>query len=298
MLLVYCKQPFSNNEVDFSYLDEYNTATDMGMECALVDYEELIHNNNASRSIKSVPVFDNIVDAIYRGWMLKPKFYELLYEALLKKNVKLINTPIEYMNCHYFPNSYKYIESMTPMSIWFDIEQYYNNFDNLLSKLSVFDDNPIIIKDYVKSRKHEWNDACYISRASNQDEVRRVTNNFVNRQGDELNGGLIYKRYIELEFMKNHSKSNMPLTKEFRIFVKNHKPVYIVDYWDEGTYGNEELPLAKFKDVFIRIKSNFFTVDVAKTSIGEWIIIEVGDGQVSGIPDNANILEFYKAVSS
>lgn len=32
----------------------------------------------------------------------------------------------------------------------------------------------------------------------------------------------------------------------------------------------------------------FVTTDLAMTSNGDWLVIEVGDGQVSGLPDSSN----------
>jgi len=52
--------------------------------------------------------------AIYRGWMLKPGIYESLYNTLLEKNLQLINSPVEYKNCHYLSESYQFIENFTP----------------------------------------------------------------------------------------------------------------------------------------------------------------------------------------
>jgi hypothetical protein len=37
-------------------------------------------------------------------------------------------------------------------------------------------------------------------------------------------------------------------------------------------------------------------MDIAKTKDGEWIIIELGDGQVSGLPDKVDRLQFYDLV--
>lgn len=296
MIIVYCKQPFSKNEVDHDYLEEYHTARDMGIKAVLLDFEALVYDNNVGQSLRSIPDYNEIVKAVYRGWMLKPEIYDLLYNALLKKNIKLINAPVEYRHCHHLPNSYKKIEGRTPKSVWFEIDRYENNFNGILEELKIFGDNPIMVKDYVKSRKHEWRDACYISSASNHSEVKRVTKNFVERQGKDINVGLVYRQFVQLEFMKNHSKSNMPLTKEYRLFVKDQKPMYVVNYWDEGTYDDEELPLGQFEDIFLKISSSFFTIDIAKATTGEWIIIEVGDAQVSGIPDNANVREFYNGL--
>lgn len=167
MIIIYCKQPFSKDEVDSDYLKEYHAATEKGIEAVLMDFEALVYDNNLGRSLRSIPHYKKRVKAIYRGWMLKPKTYEILYNALLEKNISLINTPEEYRNCHYLPSSYKEIEGRTPKSVWFNIDQYINNLDGILEKLRSFGDSPIIVKDYVKSRKHEWKDACYISSALN-----------------------------------------------------------------------------------------------------------------------------------
>ena len=85
----------------------------------------------------------------------------------------------------------------------------------------------------------------------------------------------------------------MPLTKEFRIFFANKKIVKVFDYWDEGEYGETKPELQDFNKIAQNINSKFFTMDVAKKKGGDWIIMELGDGQVAGLPDNADKNEFY-----
>ncbi len=34
-------------------------------------------------------------------------------------------------------------------------------------------------------------------------------------------------------------------------------------------------------------------MDIAKIKNGEWIIIELGNGQVAGLPDNVDRFQFY-----
>jgi hypothetical protein len=45
-----------------------------------------------------------------------------------------------------------------------------------------------------------------------------------------------------------------------------------------------------------RVDSHFFTMDVAQQDNGSWLIVELGDGQVAGLPHNADIPEFYKSL--
>jgi hypothetical protein len=37
-------------------------------------------------------------------------------------------------------------------------------------------------------------------------------------------------------------------------------------------------------------------MDIGKTDSGDWIIIEIGDRQVSGLPIDSDILGFYKSI--
>jgi len=41
-------------------------------------------------------------------------------------------------------------------------------------------------------------------------------------------------------------------------------------------------------------ESNFFTIDVAEKSDGTWIVLETGDGQVSGLAPNQNPTTLYE----
>ena len=58
-------------------------------------------------------------------------------------------------------------------------------------------------------------------------------------------------------------------------------------------YGDTKPELDSFIEIAQNIDSNFFTMDVAKKKNGDWIIMELGDGQVAGLPDNADRNEFY-----
>lgn len=46
-----------------------------------------------------------------------------------------------------------------------------------------------------------------------------------------------------------------------------------------------------------RVQSRFFTMDVAKQVDGGWMIVELGDGQVAGLPDRAEVVTFYHSLA-
>lgn len=292
MKFIFCSEPFYPNEPDYAYKDEAETVGEKGFEYELFSFEDLTENK-ISGAFRSVKKSEKEELAIYRGWMLKPKHYEILYNELISRNLRLINTPEEYKHCHYFPNSYKIIENYTPKSIFFKYDESFN-FDDLMQQLSVFEDKPLVLKDYVKSRKHEWEEACFISNASNQEDVERVVNTFIERQGEDLNEGLVFREFIEFQHLTNHSKSGMPLTKEFRLFFLNGELVFASEYWEEGSYEREDFPKDIFLDIAKKVESNFFTMDVAQKTDGEWMIVELGDAQVAGLPEKVNISDFYE----
>jgi hypothetical protein len=128
--------------------------------------------------------------------------------------------------------------------------------------------------------------------------VERVVSKFMELQGEDLEGGLVFREYVELEPLGTHSKSGMPLTKEYRIFFLQGRPLYSIQYWDEGEYGTTTPPIEQFADVAGRVQSSFFTMDIARRKDGRWIIVELGDGQVAGLPDKADLAQFYSSLAS
>ncbi len=295
MFLIFCADPMNRNTVDIDYEAEYSCARSLGISVILINLEELLEGN-IDKALNKVSATGQQELAIYRGWMIKPKIYENLFNGLLKKNVVLINDPDEYRNCHYFPNFYEKINTVTPYSNWIQIENLKNDFDQIYKNLSEFGNKPIIIKDYVKSRKHEWHEAFFIPDASDKNHATQVISNFINRQGEELNAGIVLREFVNLEQLSVHSKSQMPLSKEFRLFYYNNRFLFQFDYWEDSEYDDEKPDLMIFNQLAQNISSNFFTMDIGKTVTGEWIVIELGDGQVSGLPLESNIEGFYRAI--
>lgn len=291
-MIIFCDSGFSPKEVDYMYAEEYKAAKDAGFTTKLISFEAL-QKGNAKLALKRVSYMDSPTLAIYRGWMLKPRQYQMFYELLKERNIALINSPEEYQFCHYLPDNYETIKAFTPQTAFRKLATPFK-IEDFLPELAAFHDQPIVIKDYVKSQKHYWEEACYIPNASDLIKAEKVINRFLELQGDDLNEGLVFRKFVPLEALTTHSKSGMPLTKEFRVFIKDGTPLAIYPYWDEGDYQNVKPVLEAFQAVIPNIQSHFFTMDIAKTKTGNWIIIELGDGQVAGLPENADKEAFYQ----
>jgi len=211
MRIIFCTNPLENNKPDFGYEKEYDFAKACGFTVELFGFEELTYNDNPIKAIKKISHSEKKETAIYRGWMLKPQYYDKFYEALKEKNIILINNPAQYIHCHYFPASYEIIRDFTPFSIWLKKEDL--NYDRIYEEIKKFGRKPVIIKDFVKSCKDRWEEACFIPDASDRDHVRKVVDRFLELQGDDLNGGLVIREFIKLKFLTVCSKSSMPLSK-------------------------------------------------------------------------------------
>jgi ATP-grasp domain, R2K clade family 3 len=295
MKLVFCSDPSNPRQPDEAYQAEVAAAERLGISFALVDHDALAHDNDPVKAVRRVPQQPQPALGVYRGWMLTPEQYRLLYEALGAKGVRLLNDPAAYRHCHHLPESYPAIEPNTPRSVWVKTAGDVST-DEIMGLLRPFGSAPVVVKDFVKSRKHEWAEACFIPSASDRAAAERVVRRFLELQGDDLSEGLVFREFVDFEPLGRHPKSGMPLTKEFRLFFLDGQPVFWTPYWEEGDYQGLTPSVGRFTAVAGGVRSRFFTMDVAQRRGGDWLIVELGDAQVAGLPDNADVDGFYQAL--
>jgi hypothetical protein len=294
--ILFCESPFQANKVDEDFEDQFIAAKEYGFETILFNFEDLTSEDRFSIATKAIKPNHQLVNVIYRGWMMTPKQYSILYNDLLSKNFKLINTIKEYENCHYLPNSLKFIKTWTPKTVFEKFEKE-NSIDKLIEKSKVFGEKSVILKDYVKSEKHNWETACFVANASDSDKLRQSILKLLELRNKYLNEGIVVREFVELNDLTIHSKSGMPLTEEYRLFFCMKRLVGIYDYWEEGQYNLSKPDTTEFEEIAQGVESNFFSMDIARKKNGEFIIIELGDGQVAGLPDKTNRNEFYKQLN-
>ncbi len=136
-------------------------------------------------------------------------------------------------------------------------------------------------------------EACFIPSASDRGAVKRVVRRFLELQGPDLTGGLVFREFVEFEPIGIHPQSGMPLTLEYRLFFLDRRPLLCAEYWQEGDYRGDRPPIGRFEALAATVHSRFFTMDVAKSKGGDWLVVELGDGQVAGLPEPADVGTFY-----
>lgn len=281
---IFCNHPLYQRKVDEDYEDEYQEAG-LHHSCALFSYEDM------ERGKLSLFGEDISGLTIYRGWMMKPEMYSDFYMLLEQKGIFLINTPEEYERYHTLPRWYDDFVEETAQSVW----ENEGNIENILLTVKQLN-GPYIVKDYVKSRKHEWYDACFIKNISDIANTTRIIRNFVERQGDSLVGGIVLRKYMDLHQIGFHEKSGMPISEEYRIFVYSGKILIMDNYWTEKEdvrLSNDEI--SWIECIAKKVRSNFVTIDIARKDDGKLMIMEFGDGQVSGL-QQIEAKDFYRSL--
>lgn len=297
MHFVFCSNPISPGEVDDAFRDEFVAARATGADCLLIDFDALGGHESRGRILQRLTRFDPSELAIYRGWMLNPLQYLRLHEALFARGLVLINSPSQYRHCHYFPESFPDIQAHAPRAAWIETRTAPSG-DELRTLLKPFGASPILLKDYVKSRKHEWFEACFIPSAADEAAVKRVVDRFFELQGEDLNGGLVFREFVELEPAGAHPVSGMPLSREFRLFFLDARLIACSPGWDVDDFAVEAPPFASFRETARSVASRFFSMDIAQCREGRWIIIELGDGQVTGLPSGIDRSAFYAELAT
>jgi hypothetical protein len=74
---------------------------------------------------------------------------------LLEKGLRLVTSPVAYRFCHMLPEYYRSIKPLTPAMLWLPPDYPTAEIQEVVSH---FGDTPLIMKDYVRSRKHEWDE--------------------------------------------------------------------------------------------------------------------------------------------
>lgn len=297
MIIVYCQSPLDKKQPDEMYRAEAEASASIGFARRLIDFEALANEENIEKCLRLIPHSAVKLFGVYRGWMMSPSKYEKLFNGLAAKGITLINNPEQYKHCHYLPEWISEIGDQTPRSSVLALDSAEQLSSELLKDcLASFGSNPIIVKDFVKSEKHHWEDACFIQNASDLEHAMKVCRRFLELRGTDLEGGLVFRKFMNFKKLGIHPKSKMPLTEEFRAFVLEGRLMSVMKYWDEVQYPAEAVSFNSLLNSVASVPSNFFTVDFARLETGEWMIIELGDGQVAGLPDNMDTTNFYKAL--
>lgn len=148
-----------------------------------------------------------------------------------------------------------------------------------------------VVKGRTNSRKWEWKTKMFAETAG---DVKRIASALYE---DPLirEQGVVARTYTPLEEV-SEGINGLPVTNEWRFFVFDGEILTGAYYW--SLVPEEDLPfdplrppaeaVSMVQDVIARVaeKATFYVVDVAKGVDGRWWVVELNDGQMSGLSYN------------
>lgn len=276
-MILFPSSYFDINKVDEDLQKEYDAVLQTGLfDVSFFSYDKWFNENKLV--VTDIP--DEETLAVYRGWMMQPEQYARFYNLLLDKNIRLITDPKQYELMHIFPNVYQFIKEDTARIETYPLHEQIN-VENLKGSFERF-----MVKDYVKSVKGtEF--PIFFDHSITQAEFDRWMEVFYKYRSGLLTGGICIKEYYDLKRYGNN-------TNEYRVFYVNHEIATICRNSGQKEYTPE--PSEQFIEKYRCLDSPFYTIDYAELEDGTWKILEAGDGEVSGLSDSQDYLNFFRAL--
>lgn len=205
-------------------------------------------------------------------------FYKELEDDLKHNGSRLINSYQEHLYIADLKNWYYDLEGLTPRT-WFRTQDIPEN-------------GKFILKGETNSKKFLWNSHMFANSKKEAIDVegRLYNDSLISQQS------IVIREFIELETFL-HSFNGLPITREFRFFCYKNHILSGGYYWSSHTeellemgidLNPDQVPKAFLEKIvsIVLKETNAFVIDVAKTTSGEWIVIELNDLQMSGLSDN------------
>ncbi len=155
------------------------------------------------------------------------------------------------------------------------------------SRWDLVPEGAYILKGETNSRKDKWSTHMY---APTKADIPRV---FARLLEDSLIGpqGIVARRYYPLKRL-GVGINDMPFVHEYRLFYWGTTYLAGGFYWssfeDSEKYTEvpvEALQVGAAAASIVAEHAQFFVIDVAETESGDWIVIELNDGQMSGLSE-------------
>lgn len=207
-------------------------------------------------------------------------FYKELEDDLASVGADLINTYAQHRYIADLRNWYADLEGLTPKT-WF------NPADVPMGEPGSF-----VLKGATNSKKFLWRTHMF---ALSRGHIGRVLSNLLD--DTLISTQQVYVRqYVPLKFLVM-GLNDLAVCEEYRFFVLDGEILSGAFYWSSHTEEVQEVgwqpnphdvPKEFLAEVLRRIKGKvpFVVIDVARTQEGNWIVIELNDGQMSGLSDN------------
>lgn len=255
VVALYPASALNNRRVDEQFSDE---ATAWTNKVALFDEHEdrIVYSDRIDQG-------DTVV---YRGWMLTADQYDNLENHVSNLGAVMLTDRSSYIAAHHLPGWVDTMSALTPETVIFDK----NEFSSLRAKVeSKLGTGPFVVKDFVKSAKNHWDEACF---APDLESLEPVVSKFLEIQGEFLTGGVVVRKFENF------------VGPETRVWWVDGEEATRTPHPDNPNTEVLEEPLDEVAEIVAQLGLPFVTTDVVMDDSGNLRVVELGDGQVSEFP--------------
>ena len=224
---------------------------------------------------KYFPVYENRC-AIPDNTFVIPRYSFLPYAQEFEHDMQA-------KNC-YLINSYHQHRSVADISTWAMDPLFEGLTPKTWDRLEdIPEHGPFVLKGETNSKKFQFNTHMY---AENKKEAIQVYGRLL--EDSLISQQKVYIRKFHPLVRLSQGFNGLPISKEFRLFVAYGEVVGQGFYW--ASHAQDiDVPAADYPADFVKKLINligrginFFVMDIAQEENGNWILIEINDGCMSG----------------
>jgi len=151
-------------------------------------------------------------------------------------------------------------------------------------------EGPFVVKGKMSSKKHHWK--THMFAATRDDAIDLAA-----RLKEIREQGVVYRRFVPLKTYEI-GHNGLPYTNEWRFFFLKDRLLSYGYYWSmadtvsQAEFSPRALELANEIAGIASRFTTLFTMDLAETAEGDWILIELNDGQTA-FPCEIDLDELY-----
>lgn len=152
---------------------------------------------------------------------------------------------------------------------------------------------PFVVKGKMSSKKRNWKTHMFARTRRDALEVAKR----IKEDSDIREQGVVYRKYVPLKTYEI-GHNGLPHTNEWRFFYWKTRRLSCGYYWSEADCVSQAELHPEAEQLATTIASvaanyaTFFAMDLAETDEGDWILIELNDGQMA-VPSENDLNELY-----
>ena len=293
MRVLFCTAPSAPGRPDRAFAHEVDAADAAGLVWSHLDMAALAAGDLV-RALRRVDELAAPAVALYRGHKLRASTYATLHDHLLARGWRLISDPGTYRRTHLLQHALPLLGADAPRTAVVPLGPAFG-WPAIHAALAPLGHQPVVLRDCGRTGERAWDEACRIDAADDRAEVERIAGDFIERQGEDLVGGLVFRAWEPLVCAGLHPDTGAPLPRRWRRFVADGRVIAEAPVWDLADPG---APPPALDALVRRVPARFFTLDLVERSAGGWTALELDDAQVSCLPVRLDARRFYRALAA